>query len=129
MREALLYPGAVAWLGNVPLLALDSRLMSLRPRLAWSLGQSAVDDATIAIADRSPLLVVGPRGLDDNAMIDKLDGNTLLVDLDESRALPALHAARVFTPRRDVRLVLRSATQSHARAVLEAYSVAFMRCA
>jgi len=43
VREVLLYAGAgaVAWLGEVPLLALDESMMRLRPRLAWSMGLDA----------------------------------------------------------------------------------------
>jgi len=125
VREVLLYAGAVAWLGEAPLLALDANMMSLRPRLAWSMGLDAagpVDTALVAAADRAPLLILGPRNLDDDAILAALDGAAACIDLDEPRALPAPQAARVFAPRRDARIVLRATKANHARSVLDTYA-------
>jgi hypothetical protein len=125
VREMVLHPGSVAWLGEVPLLALDERMVSLRPRLAWSMGLDAagpVDAALVAVADRAPLLILGPHTLDDDAILAALDGAAVCIDLDEPRALPAPHAARVFAPRRDARVVLRATKENRARSVLDTYA-------
>lgn len=125
VREVLVRPGGVCWVGAVPLVALDDSMAALRSRLAWSLGldaHGAIDDALAMISDRGPLLVVGPDGLDEDALIAALDGNVVCIDLDEPRALPAPQAARVFAPRRDSRLVLRSTKLARARSVLDTYA-------
>lgn len=127
VREVLVRPGGVCWVGNAPLVALDDSMTVLRLRLARSLGldaHGAVDDALVAAGTREPLLVLGPRNLDDDALISALDGNVVVIDLDEPRALPAPQAARVFAPRRDSRLVLRATGLPRARSVLDNYLLA-----
>lgn len=122
--ELLLHAGSVGWVGSCPVLALDQQLVALRSRLAWSLGldaHAAVDDGLAAVASREPLLLLGPRGLDDEALIDALDGAVLRVDLDADRALSAPLAAQVFTPRRDSRVVFRATKEGRARSVLDTY--------
>ena len=124
VREVLVRPGGVCWVGAAQLVALDEPLASLRSRIARSLGLDAhatVDDALVAVATREPLLLLGPRGLDDDALISAMDGNAAVIDLDATKALPAPQAARAFAPRRDARLVLRSTTLPRARSVLDRY--------
>lgn len=79
-----------------------------------------VDDALVGVADRAPVLILGPRALDDDAILP-CSTAAVCVDLDEPRALPAPQAAHVFAPRRDARFVLRAPTENRARAVLDTY--------
>lgn len=117
MKVALLVHGTgvhVELRPGAKLLAVDARLLRLRPLLAMSIGldaHAAVDDALGAISTRAPLLVVGPRGLAEDAWLDELSDDTLRVDLDRER-ITAPRAASIFAS--DRRVVFRAAKAKRA---------------
>ena len=145
--ELLLHPGAVGWIGGCPLLALDHRFATLRPRLAWSMGldaHAAVDEAIGAVADGTPLALVGPRGLDalplaraihdatagDRAFvvgdtsippIAGVDG-TIVVDLDRVRRVGASQVAAMLAARCAARVIFLASTPRAVRRHLDVYA-------
>ena len=132
VAELHLHAGAVGWIGDAPIMALDAALVALRPRLALSVGldaHQAVDDALAAAATGEALALVGPRGLDalplaraihdagpagagaftlyDGAAVPQLDGvdGTIAIDLDRVRRLPRAQVAAMLDVRCAARVI------------------------
>lgn len=144
VTELLLHAGQVGWVGSVAVQALDDRLVTLRPRVAWNLGldaHAAVDDALAVIATRAPLLLLGPRGTEGERLaraiheatdgarafvetdrpIPHLEDATLYVDLDGLTRLPASRAAELLRPWRDLRVIFNATSERHASGLLDSH--------
>lgn len=144
VAELHLHAGAVGYVGGCAVLALDQALVTLRPRLAWSIGldaDAAVDDALVAVASDQPLALVGPRGLDALPLARAIhdtagpgrpfclydgtapaDAGTVVIDLDTMRRLRAAHVAEMLAPRCAARVIVLASRASVLRGQLDHYA-------
>lgn len=140
--------GQSFWLAGTRLLAMDTQLEVLRPRLAACLGlerHQAVDEAIELVASGRPVALVGPRGTDARRLaeaihaaspqrggafveaetslpaLDGLHGAAVFVDLDRVKRAPATWLRAAFDPARALRVVLACAHDRRVRHVLDHY--------
>lgn len=147
--ELLVEAGDVFWLADVPMLAMDTYLESLRSRIAWCVGLDrhlAIDEAVEASTD-GPVALVGPPGTDARwlaevvhrtsaqragAFLSAADGvlpaleaaagSTVFLDLGTVAKLPAPYAKRLFDPTLDVHVIFAAADSRRLTMTLDSYS-------
>lgn len=139
--------GESCWLADVQLLAMDTHLDVLRPRLAWCLGlddHAAIDGAIETIAAGGPLALVGPAGSDAARLacaihdastrrqnfflpvvatplpsLDHANGGTAFVDLDRIAKVPASYVAALLDDLRGVRPIFAASSERVLREHLD----------
>lgn len=143
-----LAPGAVGWMGGCAVLVLDPGLEAVRARLSVSVGLDAhpvVDETIVAVADGTPLALVGPRGLDalplaraihdattpgraftvaDGVELPRFEvaTGTLVVDLDRVRRLPRGLVDAMLDARSAARVIFLATRAGRVRIRLDTYA-------
>jgi FHA domain len=149
MASLQVQAGESFWIAGTRVLALDTQLEVLRPRLARCLGlerHAAVDEALALVAEGRPLALIGPPGLDAGRLAESIHeaspqrqhpfiavtasplpdltgvrAATVFVDVERVKKLSAPWLRRLFDPARSLRVVFAASDERRLWARLDSY--------